>query len=45
MIIEDVILENTFNEGGAQQLHFDVRRNLLPLFSQYTSKPDAYFMP
>ncbi|CAH0394895.1 unnamed protein product [Bemisia tabaci] len=42
-ILEELILENTFNQGGAEQLHFDVTRNLIPLFSKYTSKPEQYF--
>ncbi|KAK2166892.1 hypothetical protein LSH36_34g08179 [Paralvinella palmiformis] len=40
---EQVILENSFNEGGAFQINFDITRNLFPLFGQYTQKPEAYF--
>lgn len=42
-ILEELILENTFNQGGAEQLHFDIARNLTPLFSKYTTKPEQYF--
>ncbi|XP_065221188.1 RAD50-interacting protein 1 [Planococcus citri] len=45
LIIDDVILVNMFNKGGAQQLRFDVKRNILPLFAQLTPKPEAYFKP
>lgn len=38
-----LILRNRFNQGGAAQLHFDMTRNLFPLFGEYTSKPDSYF--
>lgn len=45
LIIDDVILVNMFSKGGAQQIQFDVKRNILPLFAQFTSKPEAYFKP
>lgn len=41
-LYEKLVLANTFNEGGAKQLKFDIMRNLLPLFAQYTDKPDSY---
>ncbi|KAK7791157.1 hypothetical protein R5R35_013325 [Gryllus longicercus] len=44
-IYEEVILQNSFNEGGAMQLQYDMTRNLFPLFGQYTQKPDTYFAP
>lgn len=42
-LFEDLILDNRFNDGGALQFKYDVTRNLLPLFSQYTERPDMYF--
>ncbi|KAL1497613.1 hypothetical protein ABEB36_008543 [Hypothenemus hampei] len=35
-LFEDLVMDNRFNEGGALQLKFDITRNLLPLFAQYT---------
>lgn len=42
-LYEEVILQNSFSEGGAQQLNFDMTRNLFPIFGIYTLKPDNYF--
>ncbi|XP_078690910.1 RAD50-interacting protein 1-like isoform X1 [Branchiostoma floridae x Branchiostoma belcheri] len=42
-IMEEIILTNHFNEGGAAQLQFDMTRNLFPLFGEYTPRPDNYF--
>ncbi|XP_078610653.1 RAD50-interacting protein 1-like isoform X1 [Branchiostoma floridae x Branchiostoma japonicum] len=42
-IMEEVILNNHFNDGGAAQLQFDMTRNLFPLFGEYTPRPDNYF--
>lgn len=42
-LYEELLLENRFNEGGAQQLKFDVMRNLFPLFAQFTDRPETYF--
>ncbi|XP_076459173.1 RAD50-interacting protein 1-like [Babylonia areolata] len=42
-ILNEVILTNHFSEGGAIQLQFDMTRNLLPLFGEFTQKPEAYF--
>ena len=42
-IYEDIILENYFSEGGAQQLGFDLERNLFPLFSPYSGQPESFF--
>ncbi|CAL1287774.1 unnamed protein product [Larinioides sclopetarius] len=42
-IFEEVILQNSFSEGGAAQLHFDMTRNLFPIFGAYTAKPENYF--
>ena len=36
-------MQRQFNEGGAAQLCFDIQQNLIPLFGQYTPKPDSYF--
>ncbi|OQR79240.1 RAD50-interacting protein 1-like [Tropilaelaps mercedesae] len=44
-LYEEVILENYFSEGGAQQLAFDLEENLFPLFSPYATggQPDTFF--
>ncbi|XP_075231080.1 RAD50 interactor 1 [Lycorma delicatula] len=42
-ILEELILPNTFNPGGAEQLQLDMTRNLFPLFRQYTKHPEVYF--
>ncbi|KAK6169188.1 hypothetical protein SNE40_020286 [Patella caerulea] len=42
-ILNDVILSNHFNDGGGVQLHFDMTRNLFPLFGEFTPKPENYF--
>lgn len=42
-ILEEVILQNRFNDGGASQLEFDMTRNLFPLFGEFTNKPENYF--
>ncbi|CAH0563706.1 unnamed protein product [Brassicogethes aeneus] len=42
-LFEDLILDNRFTMGGALQLKFDIMRNLLPLFSQFSMKPENYF--
>ncbi|CAF96742.1 unnamed protein product, partial [Tetraodon nigroviridis] len=38
-----VILANHFSDGGAAQLHFDMFRNLFPLFGQYCKRPENFF--
>lgn len=43
-LFEDLIMDNRFNEGGALQFKFDIIRNLLPLFSQFSEKPNNYFV-
>jgi len=43
MCVRQVILRNSFNEGGAVQLQFDMTRNLFTLFAAYTTKPENYF--
>ncbi|XP_011300021.1 RAD50-interacting protein 1 [Fopius arisanus] len=42
-LFEEIVLVNRFNVGGAEQLQFDVTRNLFPLFGLYTNKPESYF--
>ncbi|CAG9767432.1 unnamed protein product [Ceutorhynchus assimilis] len=42
-LFEDLVMDNRFNDGGALQLKFDVTRNLLPLFADYTDTPANYF--
>ncbi|OWF50906.1 RAD50-interacting protein 1-like [Mizuhopecten yessoensis] len=42
-MLEEVILQNRFNDGGASQLEFDMTRNLFPLFGEFTNKPENYF--
>lgn len=42
-LFEDLVLDNRFNDGGSLQLKYDVTRNLLPLFSQFSERPDTYF--
>ncbi|EFX76487.1 hypothetical protein DAPPUDRAFT_322360 [Daphnia pulex] len=42
-LLEELILQRQFNEGGASQLCFDIQQNLIPLFGQYTTKPEIYF--
>ncbi|XP_054257959.1 RAD50-interacting protein 1 [Macrosteles quadrilineatus] len=44
-LLEELVLQNRFNEGGAKQLEQDLNRSLIPLFHQYTQKPEAYFLP
>ncbi|XP_039625817.1 RAD50-interacting protein 1 [Polypterus senegalus] len=42
-IYQEVILANHFNDGGAAQLHFDMTRNLFPLFGHHCKRPENYF--
>nr|XP_039274264.1 RAD50-interacting protein 1-like [Styela clava] len=42
-LFHQVVVQNRFNVGGAAQLQFDMTRNLFPLFSEYTRKPESYF--
>uniref|UniRef100_A0A1B6HY10 Uncharacterized protein n=2 Tax=Homalodisca liturata TaxID=320908 RepID=A0A1B6HY10_9HEMI len=44
-LLEELVLQNRFNEGGAKQLEQDLTRSLIPLFHQYTHRPEAYFLP
>ena len=40
---EEVILVNSFNTGGAKQLHVDIHSGLLPIFGEFTTCPQAHF--
>lgn len=42
-LFEDLVLENRFSEAGALQFKYDVCRNLLPLFAQFSERPESYF--
>ncbi|KAJ8953915.1 hypothetical protein NQ318_019155, partial [Aromia moschata] len=42
-LFEDLVLDSRFSEGGALQFKFDITRNLIPLFSQFTDRPNNYF--
>lgn len=42
-LFEEVVLVNHFNSGGAEQLQYDILRNLFPLFGLYINKPESYF--
>lgn len=37
------MLQRHFNDGGTAQLCHDVEQNLLPLFRQFTGRPESYF--
>jgi hypothetical protein len=43
-LFENLVLDSRFNDGGALQLKYDVTRNLLPLFSQFSERPESYFV-
>lgn len=43
-LLEALVLDNRFNDGGAMQLKYDITRNLFALFSQFSEKPDSYFL-
>ncbi|KAH0947271.1 hypothetical protein HN011_011032 [Eciton burchellii] len=42
-LFEEVVLVNHFNNGGGEQLQYDIVRNLFPLFGLYVNKPESYF--
>nr|CAG4643878.1 EOG090X04F1 [Lepidurus arcticus] len=42
-LTEELVLQRQFNDGGAAQLNFDVTKNIIPIFSPYTAKPESYF--
>lgn len=41
--IDSMIMNTKFSEGGAAQFKFDIDRNLLPLFGQYSRRPGLLF--
>lgn len=41
--IDSMIMNTKFSEGGAAQFKFDISRNLLPLFGQYSRRPGLLF--
>lgn len=41
--IDSMIMNTKFSEGGAEQFKFDITRNLVPLFGQYSRKPGLLF--
>lgn len=41
--IDSMIMNTKFSEGGAAQLKFDITRNLIPLFGQYSRRPGYLF--
>lgn len=41
--IDSMIMNTKFSEGGAAQFKFDIERNLLPLFGQYSRRPALLF--
>ncbi|CAG9828087.1 unnamed protein product [Diabrotica balteata] len=42
-LFEDLVLDNRFSVGGALQFKFDITRNLIPLFLQFSERPQNYF--
>ena len=43
ILIDDLILKNSFNEMGAKQLEFDISNGFLSLFRMYTTEPQIHF--
>lgn len=41
--IDSMLMNTKFSEGGAAQFRFDIDRNLLPLFGQYSRRPGLLF--
>lgn len=41
--LDAMIMNTKFSAGGAAQFHFDMTRNLFPLFGQYARRPDLIF--
>lgn len=41
--IDSMIMNTKFSEGGAAQFKFDITRNLIPLFGQYSRRPGYLF--
>lgn len=42
-IVDGLIMNTQFSTGGADQFHFDMTRNLFPLFGQYSNRPSLLF--
>lgn len=42
-IVDGLIMNTKFSSGGADQFHFDMTRNLFPLFGQYSNRPALLF--
>ncbi|XP_054165500.1 RAD50-interacting protein 1-like [Oppia nitens] len=45
ILVEDLVLENSFNDFGAKQLDYDITVGFLSLFRLYLSRPNAEFGP
>lgn len=41
--IDSMIMNTKFSEGGALQFKYDIARNLIPLFGQYSRRPGLLF--
>ncbi|CAG9801047.1 unnamed protein product [Chironomus riparius] len=41
--IDSMIMNTKFSEGGSNQFKFDITRNLIPLFGQYSKRPGYLF--
>lgn len=41
--IDSMIMNTKFSEGGASQFKYDIARNLIPLFGQYSRRPGLLF--
>ncbi|KAF0287913.1 RAD50-interacting protein 1 [Amphibalanus amphitrite] len=44
-LYDELVMANSFNEGGAAQLRFDIERNLLAVFSDLGDDPDGARRP
>lgn len=42
-IVDGLIMNAKFSCGGADQFHYDMTRNLFPLFGQYLNRPALLF--
>ncbi|XP_044756636.1 RAD50-interacting protein 1-like [Coccinella septempunctata] len=42
-LFEELIWNKKLEKGGILQLRYDIERNLFPLFSQFTDKPEGHF--
>ncbi|CAO1304372.1 unnamed protein product [Diamesa tonsa] len=41
--IDSMVMNTKFSDGGSAQFRFDISRNLLPLFGQYSRRPGLLF--